>query len=57
MEDDQTGRLAAQAGQCTLNIMMPVIAYDLTQLLKIINGVRVFTERVASKIQLKENDT
>jgi aspartate ammonia-lyase len=56
MEDDQTGRLAAQAGQFELNIMMPVIAYDLTQPLKI-NGVRIFTELVSSEIQVKENDT
>ncbi len=38
--------LAAQAGQFELNVMMPLIAYDLLHSLQILNNsLRVFTER------------
>ena len=55
MGNDQTVMLAAQAGQLELNVMMPVIAYDLTQSLMILNnGVRAFTERLVIGIQANE---
>jgi len=38
--------LAAQAGQLELNVMMPIMAYDLLQSLEVLtNAVRVFTHR------------
>ncbi|MFS8802847.1 aspartate ammonia-lyase, partial [Synechococcus sp. R60.2] len=38
--------LCAQAGQFELNVMMPLIAYDLLHSLQILNNsLRVFTER------------
>ncbi len=43
---DTTIALAAQAGQLELNVMMPVIAYNLFEMMQItIGAVRVFTER------------
>jgi fumarate hydratase class II len=43
---DTTVSLAAQAGQLELNVMMPVIAYSLFEMMHItINSVRAFTER------------
>jgi aspartate ammonia-lyase len=50
--NDVTVMMAAQAGQLELNVMMPVIAYDLTQSLVILtNAVRVFTERLVRGIK------
>jgi aspartate ammonia-lyase len=55
MGNDLTVSLAAQAGQLELNVMMPVIAYDLTQSLMILtNGVRAFTERLVKGIRANE---
>jgi fumarate hydratase class II len=43
---DTTIALAAQAGQLELNVMMPVIAYNLFEMMQItIGAVRAFTER------------
>ena len=43
---DMTIALAAQAGQLELNVMMPVIAYNLFEMMQItIAAVRAFTER------------
>jgi fumarate hydratase class II len=43
---DTTVALASQAGQLELNVMMPVIAYNLFEMLQItIASVQVFTER------------
>jgi len=43
---DMTIALAAQAGQLELNVMMPVIAYNLFEMMQItITAVRAFTER------------
>ncbi|MFS8909615.1 aspartate ammonia-lyase [Synechococcus sp. H60.3] len=43
--------LAAQAGQFELNVMMPLIAYNLLHSLQILNNsLRVFTERCVSGI-------
>ncbi|MGA2785178.1 MAG: aspartate ammonia-lyase [Candidatus Bathyarchaeia archaeon] len=53
--NDLTVSLAAQAGQLELNVMMPVIAYDLTQSLMILtNGIRTFTDRLVRGIQANE---
>jgi fumarate hydratase class II len=43
---DTTVALAAQAGQLELNVMMPVIAYNLFEMMQImIAAIRAFTER------------
>jgi fumarate hydratase class II len=43
---DTTVALASQAGQLELNVMMPVIAYNLFEMMQImIASVQVFTER------------
>ncbi|MBI5298419.1 MAG: aspartate ammonia-lyase [Chloroflexi bacterium] len=48
---DATIALAAQAGQLELNVMMPVIAYNLFEMMQItIGAVRVFTERAVRGI-------
>ena len=53
--NDFTAMMAAQAGQLELNVMMPVIAYDLTQSLYILtNGVNAFTERLVKGIKANE---
>jgi aspartate ammonia-lyase len=55
MGNDLTVSLAAQAGQFELNVMMPVIAYDLTQSLMILtNAIRTFTERLVKGIEANE---
>ncbi len=46
MGNDQTIMLCSQAGQLELNVMMPILAYNLLQAIEILtNGVRVFVER------------
>jgi fumarate hydratase class II len=46
MGNDMTVMLAGQAGQLELNVMMPVLAYNLFQSMDIIiNAVNAFTER------------
>jgi aspartate ammonia-lyase len=53
--NDLTVTMAAQAGQLELNVMMPVIAYDLTQSLTILgNAIRLFTTRLAKGIKANE---
>jgi aspartate ammonia-lyase len=55
MGNDCTVLMAAQAGQLELNVMMPVIAYDMTQSLMILNnGVRTFTKRTVNGIHANE---
>lgn len=55
MGNDLTVSLAGQAGQLELNVMMPVIAFDLTQSLSILtNGIRSFTERLVKGIRADE---
>jgi len=50
--NDLTIAMAAQAGQLELNVMMPVINYNLLQSLEIFrNAVRVFTERCIKGIK------
>jgi fumarate hydratase class II len=46
MGNDQTVLLCSQAGQLELNVMMPILAYNLLQSFEILaNGVRAFGER------------
>lgn len=53
--NDVTIMMAAQASQLELDVMMPVIAYDLTQSLMILtNAVRVFSERLVKGIRANE---
>lgn len=55
MGNDITITMAAQAGQFELNVMMPIIAYDLTQSLMILtNAIRSFTERLVRGIRANE---
>ena len=44
--NDQTLLLSSQAGQFELNVMMPIMAYNLLQSMEILtNGLKVFTDR------------
>jgi aspartate ammonia-lyase len=53
--NDFTTMMAAQGGQFELNVMMPVIAHDLTQSLFILtNGINVFTDRLVKGIEANE---
>ena len=50
--NDLTIAMAAQAGQLELNVMMPVINYNLLQSLEIFkNGVKAFTQRCVKAIK------
>lgn len=50
--NDLTITMASQAGQLELNVMMPVINYNLLQSIGILkNGVKVFTERCVKGIK------
>ena len=50
--NDQTVMACSQAGQLELNVMMPILAYNLLQALGILsNGIRVFTERCVRGIE------
>jgi len=53
--NDATITLAGQAGQLELNVMMPVIAYNLIHSIEILTGgVRAFTERCVKGIEANE---
>ncbi|NLT74470.1 MAG: aspartate ammonia-lyase [Chloroflexi bacterium] len=55
MGNDLTIMAAAQAGQLELNVMTPIIAYNLLQSISILaNGVRLFTERCVAGISANE---
>jgi aspartate ammonia-lyase len=50
---DLTVSLAAQAGQLELNVMMPVIAHNLFEMMQVIIGsVRAFTEKCVRGLQV-----
>jgi fumarate hydratase, class II len=52
MGNDLTVMLAGQAGQLELNVMMPVIGYNLFQMMDIMtNSVRAFTDRLVAGIE------
>ncbi len=49
---DLTVALAAQAGQLELNVMMPIIAHNLFEMMQVVIGsVRAFTERCVRGVQ------
>jgi fumarate hydratase class II len=51
MGNDQAIMACAQAGQLELNVMMPIMAYDLLQSFEILtNAIRAFTERCVQGI-------
>ncbi len=53
---DNAITLAAQAGQLELNVMMPLIAYDLIQSIEILgNTIRALTERCIAKITANQS--
>lgn len=55
MGNDLTVMLAGQAGQLELNVMMPIMAYNLFQSMDIIiNGVNAFTEKCVVGLQANE---
>jgi fumarate hydratase class II len=50
--NDHTVALAAQAGQLELNVMMPVIAHNLFEMMQVtIRSVRAFTEKLVRGLQ------
>lgn len=50
--DDTTIMLAAQAGQLELNVMMPIIAHDLFEMMQVVIGsVTAFTEKCVNGLQ------
>ncbi len=52
MGNDHTIALASQSGQLELNVMMPVIAHNLFEMVEIsINSIRVFTEKCVRGIR------
>jgi aspartate ammonia-lyase len=53
--NDLTISMAGQAGQFELNVMMPVIAYDLTQSLVILtNAISSFTQKLVMGIHANQ---
>ncbi len=53
---DTTVSIAAEHGQLELNVMMPVIAYNVLQSMKILtNSARVFTEKCVTGIEANED--
>jgi fumarate hydratase class II len=56
--DDTAVMLASQAGQLELNVMMPVIAHNLFEMMQVtIGAVSAFTERCVSGIEADEQRT
>jgi aspartate ammonia-lyase len=56
MGNDQAIAYCSQAGQLELNVMMPLIAFDLMSSLKILeNGLRIFTQRCVKGITANED--
>jgi fumarate hydratase class II len=52
---DTTVAMASQAGQLELNVMMPIIAHNLFEMMQVVIGsVRVFTERCVQGIQANQ---
>jgi fumarate hydratase class II len=52
MGNDLTIAMAGQAGQLELNVMMPIMGYNLLQSLEVLtNGIRAFTERCVTGIE------
>jgi aspartate ammonia-lyase len=54
--NDLTISMAGQAGQLELNVMMPVIAYDLTQSFMILtNAIRSFTQKLVIGVRANQD--
>ncbi len=52
---DTTVAMASQAGQLELNVMMPIIAHNLFEMMQVVIGsVRVFTEKCVKGIQVNQ---
>ena len=52
MGDDLTVMMAGQAGQLELNVMMPIIAHNLFEMMHVLTGaVRAFTDKCVSGLQ------
>ncbi len=52
MGDDLAVMLAGQAGQLELNVMMPIIAHNLFEMMQVLSGaVRAFTDRCVVGVQ------
>ena len=52
MGDDLTVMMAGQAGQLELNVMMPIIAHNLFEMMHLLTGaVRAFTDKCVSGLQ------
>jgi fumarate hydratase class II len=52
MGNDQTVMVCAQAGQLELNVMMPIMAYNLLQSIEVLtHGIRAFAERCVRGIE------
>ena len=55
MGNDQAVMACSQAGQLELNVMMPILGYNLLQSLEILtNGIRAFAERCVRGIRANE---
>lgn len=53
--NDTTVTMAAQAGQLELNVMMPIIAYNMIESLVVLrNGVKMFRERLLEGLEVNE---
>ncbi len=53
--NDTTVMMAGQAGQLELNVMMPIIAYNIVESLIVLrNGVKTFRERLLEGLQVNE---
>ncbi|MGQ9553748.1 MAG: aspartate ammonia-lyase [Anaerolineae bacterium] len=53
--NDTTIAMCTQAGQLELNVMMPIMAYDLCQSIAVLtNGLRAFTERCLRGLEADE---
>ena len=53
--NDLTIAMCTQAGQLELNVMMPIIAYNLCQSIEILtNGIRAFTDRCVRGLEADE---
>ncbi len=53
--NDTTVMMAGQAGQLELNVMMPIIAYNIVESLIVLrNGVKMFRERLLEGLEVNE---
>jgi fumarate hydratase class II len=56
MGNDQAVMLAAQAGQLELNVMMPVIAHNLFEMMQVVIGsIRAFTDKAVRGLEANQD--